>query len=160
MESRTHLSWKCHFLCALFSFLTSTEQCLLRQRCTCLPSVVINTMKSVCQRFILLLVFHSLFLCHCFTKYVHEVGLYKISRLLYFKQFSSSMSSYGSQVKHFTCHRASVTEYTYTENTMGSNFFVLFLRAEPYLKRKGTCFLKPRVTVTGTVSVCSLRQMW
>lgn len=153
MKSRTHLSWKCHFLYALFSFLTSAEQCLLRQRCTCLLSVVVNTMKSVCQRFILLLVFHSLLLCYCFTKYVHEVGLYKISRLLYFMQFSSSMSSYGS-------YRALVAEYTYTENTVCSNFFVLFLQAAPYLKRKGTCFLKPMVTVTGTGPVCSLRQMW
>lgn len=67
MKSRTRLSWTCHFLCALFSLLTSAKQCSLLQRCTCLPSVVMNTMK-VYSWGLFFLCFFTAYSCASFYK--------------------------------------------------------------------------------------------
>lgn len=138
------------FLWTLFSLLRSAKQWFLLQWYTCLPSVVINTMKSVFQRFILLF-FHYLFLILSLQNMFMKSDCTKLSRLLYFKQFSSSMST--PMVRYFTCHWAFLTKYTCTESTMCSNLFLLLLWAETYLKRKGTCFLKRVVTAVDTVPV-------
>jgi len=161
MQSQTHLSWKWYFLRALFSLLTSAEDCSLLQRCTCLPSMVINTMKSVFQRFILLLFFPCLFPCFFLQNMLIKSYCTKLSSLLYFKQFSSSVSA--AKIRHFTCRWAFITEYTCTESTVCSNFFLFFLWAETYLRRRSTCYSLSEAHgyyCRYRACVWSQRQMW